>query len=399
MTDRPPSALVFLGDVSARAGYARIATSESVTEGHPDKICDQVSDAILDAFLASDPAARVACETLAAGNMIGVFGEITSTATVDIEALVRNVAREIGYTDPDFGLDAATCDVRVELRPQAPEIATAVSHDAAADPFDAVGAGDQGLMFGYATDETATLMPLPIDLAHRLAHRLARVRKDGTLSYLRPDGKTQVTIGYDAAGMPAGIVAIVVSAQHDPGIAIGQIREDLRRAVVDPVVPAALLRPETLFHLNPSGSFVVGGPTGDTGLTGRKIIVDTYGGAGHHGGGCFSGKDPTKVDRSGAYAARQAAKWLVAKGYARRAEVSVAYAIGVAAPLAINVETFGSGRTELTGAELSDLVAATFDLRPAAIIARLGLRRPIYRQVAAYGHFGRDDLDLPWERV
>ena len=379
--------------------YARIATSESVTEGHPDKICDQVSDAILDAFLVLDPAARVACETLAAGNMIGVYGEVTSTAKVEIAALVRDIVRDIGYTDPEYGLDADSCDVRVEIRPQAPEIADAVSHEGAADPFDAVGAGDQGLMFGYATDETATLMPLPIDLAHRLARRLACVRKDGTLPYLRPDGKTQVTVGYDEAGRPSGIIAVVVSAQHDAGIAIEQIRHDLRREVVDPVLPTALVMPETSFHLNPSGSFVMGGPTGDTGLTGRKIIVDTYGGAGHHGGGCFSGKDPTKVDRSGAYAARQAAKWLVASGYARRAEVSVAYAIGVAAPLAVNVETFGTGRPELADADLSGLVAATFDLRPAAIIARLGLRRPIYRQVAAYGHFGRDDLDLPWEGV
>jgi len=379
--------------------YARIATSESVTEGHPDKICDQVSDAVLDAFLALDPDARVACETVAAGNMIGVYGEVTSTASVDVEALVREVVREIGYTDPEYGLDAATCDVRVDLRHQSPEIAAGVDHEEAADPFDAVGAGDQGMMFGYATDETATLMPLPIDLAHRLARRLATVRRDGTLPYLRPDGKTQVTVGYGDDGRPAGIVAVVVSAQHNPKVTVEQVRADLRRAVVDPVLPAMLVRPETSFHLNPAGSFTVGGPTGDTGLTGRKIIVDTYGGAGHHGGGCFSGKDPTKVDRSGAYAARQAAKWVVAQGLARRAEVSVAYAIGEARPLAVNVESFGTAHGRRTDAELADLVAATFDFRPAAIISRLGLRRPIYRQVAAYGHFGRDDLDLPWERV
>ena len=381
------------------SSYPRLLTSESVTEGHPDKVCDLVSDAVLDAYLALDPEARVACETVAAGNAIWVHGEITSTARVDIEAVVRGVVRDIGYTDLAFGLDAATCDVNVGIRPQAPEIDAAVSQTSAVDPFDTVGAGDQGLMFGYATDETPTLMPLPLDLAHRLARRLAEVRRDGTLPYLRPDGKTQVTVGYDARGVPAGIVAVVVSAQHGPDISLDQIRADLRREVVGRVIPAALLRPETAFHLNPSGSFEMGGPTGDTGLTGRKIIVDTYGGAGHHGGGCFSGKDPTKVDRSGAYAARQAAKWLVAKGLARRAEVSVAYAIGVAAPLAVNVESFGTAAAGRSDAELSALVKSAFDLRPAAIIARLGLRRPIYRQIAAYGHFGRDDLHLPWERL
>jgi S-adenosylmethionine synthetase len=379
--------------------YTHVATSESVTEGHPDKICDQVSDAILDAFLALDPNARVACETLAAGNMISIYGEVTSTANVDIEPLVKSVVREIGYTDLEYGLDADSCEVRVEFRPQTPEIAQAVTHDVTVDPFDAIGAGDQGLMFGYATNETRTLMPLPLDLAHHLARRLAWVRKNGILPYLRPDGKTQVTVGYDAAGLPAGILAVVVSAQHDPGITIEQIRGDLRREVVDPVIPAALVCPETIYYLNPAGSFTVGGPTGDTGLTGRKIIVDTYGGAAHHGGGCFSGKDPTKVDRSGAYAARQAAKWIVANGYAGRAEVSVGYAIGVAVPLAIDVETFGTGHSALSDVELSARIASTFDLRPAAIIARLNLRQPLYRQVAAYGHFGRDDLDLPWERI
>jgi S-adenosylmethionine synthetase len=379
--------------------YARIATSESVTEGHPDKICDQVSDAILDAYLSVDPDARVACETIAAGNMVGVYGEVTSAGVVDIAAVVRSVVREIGYTDPDFGLDADTCAVRIGLRPQSPDIDQGVSRHPSADPFDDLGAGDQGMMFGYATDETSTMMPLPLDVAHRLARRLAAVRKDGTLPYLRPDGKTQVTIGYDAAGSPAGIVAVVISAQHDPDVDLGQLREDLRREVVNPIVPAALVGTDTVFHLNPTGSFVIGGPTADTGLTGRKIIVDTYGGAGHHGGGCFSGKDPTKVDRSGAYAARQAAKWLVAKGYARRAEVSLAYAIGVAAPLAINVESFGTAVSRSTDEDLADLVRSTFDFRPAAIIEWLGLRHPIYRQVAAYGHFGRDDLDLPWERV
>ncbi len=381
------------------SGYARIATSESVTEGHPDKLCDQVSDAVLDAYLAVDDVARVACETVAAGNAIWIHGEITSNATVDIEAVVRAVVRDIGYTDPDFGLDAATCAVHVGIRPQSPDIAAAVGQDQAGDPLDAVGAGDQGLMFGFACDETPTFMPLPIDLAHRLARRLAAVRRDGTLPYLRPDGKTQVTVGYHADGRPAGIVALVVSAQHHPGISLERIRADLRREVVDAVIPAALLRPETAIHLNPSGSFTVGGPTGDTGLTGRKIIVDTYGGAAHHGGGAFSGKDPTKVDRSGAYAARQAARWLVATGLARRCEVSVAYAIGVATPLAVNVASFGTATMGRTDADLSALVAGTFDLRPAAIIDRLGLRRPIYRQVAAYGHVGRDDIDLPWERA
>ncbi|MEI7745131.1 MAG: methionine adenosyltransferase, partial [Chloroflexota bacterium] len=334
--------------------YARIVTSESVTEGHPDKLCDQVSDAILDAFLARDPGARVACETVAAGNAIWVHGEITAnpqaTADIDIDHLVRSVVRDIGYTDPDFGLDAETCAVHVGIRPQAPEISGAVGVE---------GAGDQGMMYGYACDETQTLMPLPIDLAHRLARRLTGVRRDGTIGYLRPDGKTQVTVGYDAGGRPAGIAAIVVSAQHHPGIELAQIHADLRRHVIDPVVPAELIGPDTRFHLNPSGSFTLGGPTADTGLTGRKVIVDTYGGVGRHGGGCFSGKDATKVDRSGAYAARQAAKWIVERGLASRAEVSVAYAIGVAAPLAVNVDSFGTGADGRTDAELSALVTET----------------------------------------
>jgi len=381
-----------------RSAYARIVTSESVTEGHPDKLCDIVSDAVLDAHLAQDPFARVACETVAAGNAIWVHGEITSRATVDIEPLVRSLVRKIGYTDPDFGLDADTCEINVGIRPQSPDIDGAVSHSTVGDRFDAVGAGDQGLMFGFATDETDTLMPLPLDIAHRLARRLAEVRRDGTIPYLRPDGKTQVTVGYDEGGEATAILAVVVSAQHHPGIELGIIQADLRSHVVDPILPPALIRPETKFHLNPSGVFTVGGPTGDTGLTGRKIIVDSYGGIGHHGGGCFSGKDPTKVDRSGAYAARQAARWLVANRHARKAEVSVAYAIGVAAPIAVNVDTFGTGTEDWSDGELSSLVASTFDLRPAAIIERLELRRPIYEPIAAYGHFGRDDLDLPWER-
>jgi len=377
--------------------YARIATSESVTEGHPDKICDQVSDAVLDAFLALDPRARVACETIAAGNMIGVYGEVTSTATVDIEAVIRNLVREIGYTDLAFGLDAGTCDVRVELRPQAPEIDVAVTRGEATDPFDSVGAGDQGLMFGYATDETATLMPLPLDLAHRLARRLAAVRKDGSLPYLRPDGKTQVTVGYDAAGVPSGIVAIVISAQHDPGIAIEQIRVDLRRFVVDPIIPAELVRPDTVFHLNPSGSFTLGGPTGDTGLTGRKIIVDTYGGAAPHGGGAFSGKDPSKVDRSAAYAARYVAKNVVAAGLARECEVQVSYAIGIARPTSVMAYTKGTGK--IPDEKLAQIIQQVFDLRPKGIIRALDLLRPIYLKTAAYGHFGRDEPEFTWEAI
>ena len=373
--------------------FARLATSDSVTEGHPDKLCDQVSDAVLDAHLAGDPLAHVACETVAAGNAVWVHGEIASAARgVDHEAVVRAVVREIGYTDPAYGLDADTCRVIVGLRQQSAEIGAAV--DAGAD----LGAGDQGLMFGYATDETPTLMPLPIDLAHRLARRLAEVRRDGTIPYLRPDGKSQVTVGYGEDGRPAGVVAVVVSAQHHPGVPLEQIRADLERHVVRAVVPAELLGPWTTLHLNPSGSFAVGGPTGDTGLTGRKVIVDTYGGAVPHGGGAFSGKDPTKVDRSGAYAARQAARWVVAEGLARRAQVSVAYAIGVPEPVMVSVDAFGTAAGGRADADLGALVAGRFDLRPAAIIERLGLRRPIYRPTAAYGHFGRDDLDLPWER-
>ncbi len=378
--------------------FASLATSESVTEGHPDKLCDQVSDAVLDAHLAQDPFARVACETVAAGNAIWVHGEITSRATVDHEALVRAVVREIGYTDAAYGLDADTCTVTVGLRRQSPEIGAAVD-GATGDHGDHgdIGAGDQGVMFGYATDETDALMPLPIHLAHGLARRLAAVRKDGTLGYLRPDGKAQVTVGYDAAGRPVAVTAVVVSAQHHPGVPLERIREDLEREVVRAVVPAALMGPWTVLHLNPSGSFEIGGPTGDTGLTGRKIIVDTYGGAARHGGGAFSGKDATKVDRSGAYAARQAARHVVAQGLARRAEVSVAYAIGVARPVMVSVETFGTAAPGWDDVRIAALVDAQLDLRPAAIIERLGLRRPIYRQTAAYGHFGRTDIALPWE--
>ena len=377
---------------------ARVITSESVTEGHPDKLCDQISDAILDAYLARDPKARVACETVAAGDCIGVFGEITSMARVEIESLVRHVVRDIGYTDIASGVDADRCKVHVALREQSPEIGHGIDHEGSSDPLDALGAGDQGLMYGYATDETPSAMPVPIDLAHRLARRLAAVRKDGTLGYLRPDGKTQVSVAYDAAGTPLGVVGVVVSAQHDPDITIERIREDLRHIVVEPVIPEPLLLPRAAIHLNPTGSFILGGPTGDTGLTGRKVIVDTYGGVGRHGGGCFSGKDPTKVDRAGAYAARQAARWLVADGRARRAEVSLAYAIGVSRPIAVNVDTFSTAHQGTTDSELSALVTERFDFRPAAIIERLDLRRPIYRQVAAYGHFGREDLDLPWEK-
>ena len=364
---------------------------ESVTEGHPDKLCDQVSDAILDAHLAQDPLARVACETVAAGNAVWVHGEVTSRANVDHEALVRGVVRDIGYTDRAFGLDADTCSVTVGLRQQSREIGEAV------DGHGDLGAGDQGVMFGYATDETPTLMPLPIDLAHRLARRLAQVRKDGTIAYLRPDGKTQVTVGYDSDLRPGAVTAVVVSAQHDPGVPLMRIRDDLEREVVRAVVPAELMGRGTALHLNPSGSFETGGPTGDTGLTGRKIIVDSYGGAARHGGGCFSGKDATKMDRSGAYGARQAARWVVREGLAHRAEVSVAYAIGVATPVMVTVDTFGSAAGGRSDAQIATLVYKRFDLRPAAIIERLGLRRPIFRQTAAYGHFGRPDLDLPWE--
>jgi S-adenosylmethionine synthetase len=380
-------------------------TSESVTEGHPDKICDQISDAVLDAFLANDPNARVACEVAVTTGLVLVTGEITSSSGyVDIPALVRNTIKEIGYTRAKYGFDYQTCAVLTSIDEQSPEIAQAVSKALEAregrmteDEIEAIGAGDQGLMFGFACNETPELMPLPISLAHRLARRLTEVRKNGTLSYLRPDGKTQVTVEYDENDRPVRVDTIVVSAQHSDEVTQDTIKRDIMEHVIRPIVPADMLDEQTKYFINPTGSFVVGGPQGDAGLTGRKIIVDTYGGYARHGGGAFSGKDPTKVDRSGAYAARYVAKNIVAAGLADKCEVQVAYAIGVAQPVSIYVDTFGTGK--VSDEVLEELVRKHFDLRPAGIIRMLDLRRPIYKQTATYGHFGRDDLDLPWERV
>ncbi|WP_159885416.1 methionine adenosyltransferase [Paenibacillus puerhi] len=382
----------------------RLFTSESVTEGHPDKICDQISDSVLDAFLANDPNARVACEVSVATGLVLVIGEISSRSEyVDIQAIARQTVKEIGYTRAKYGFDSSTCAVLVSLNEQSPDIAQGVNQALEAregqmsdDQIEAIGAGDQGMMFGFAVNETPELMPLPISLSHQLSHRLSEVRKNGTLDYLRPDGKTQVTVEYEG-DKPLRVDTIVISTQHAEEITLEQIQADIKEHVIKPVVPDHLIDADTKYFINPTGRFVIGGPQGDAGLTGRKIIVDTYGGYARHGGGAFSGKDPTKVDRSGAYAARYVAKNIVAAGLADKCEVQLAYAIGVAKPVSIAVDTFGTGK--VSEEKLVEIVRKNFDLRPAGIIKMLDLRRPIYKQTAAYGHFGRTDVDLPWERT
>ena len=379
-------------------------TSESVTEGHPDKVCDSISDAILDAMMAQDPMSRVACETATTTGIVLVMGEITTKANVDIQKIVRDTIREIGYDNADYGFDADTCAVITALDKQSTDIAMGVDKaleqkedSMNEDELDSIGAGDQGLQFGYASNETEEYMPYAINMAHKLAQQLTKVRKDGTLKYLRPDGKTQVTVEYDETGKPKRIDAVVCSTQHDPDVTQEQIHEDIKKYVFDAIIPADMVDADTKYFINPTGRFVIGGPHGDSGLTGRKIIVDTYGGTGRHGGGAFSGKDCTKVDRSAAYAARYVAKNIVAAGLADKCEIQLSYAIGVAHPTSVRVETFGTGK--LSETKLVEIVRENFDLRPAGIIKMLDLRRPIYKQTAAYGHFGRTDVDLPWEHL
>ena len=381
-------------------------TSESVTEGHPDKMCDAISDAVLDALMAQDPMSRVACETCTTTGLVMVMGEITTNAYVDIQKIVRDTVKEIGYTKSEYGFDANTCGVMVTLDEQSADIAMGVDKaleaklgevDMSEEELDAIGAGDQGMMFGFATNETEEYMPYPISLAHKLALQLTKVRKDGTLSYLRPDGKSQVSVEYDENGKPVRLEAVVLSTQHDADVTQEQIHEDIKKYVFDPILPKELVDEQTKFFINPTGRFVIGGPQGDAGLTGRKIIVDTYGGYARHGGGAFSGKDCTKVDRSAAYAARYVAKNLVAAGLANKCEIQLSYAIGVAQPTSVMVDTFGTSL--LSSESLVEIIRENFDLRPAGIIKMLDLRKPIYKQTAAYGHFGRSDLDLPWERL
>ena len=379
-------------------------TSESVTEGHPDKMCDQISDAILDALMEQDPMSRVACETCTTTGLVMVMGEITTNAYVDIQKIVRDTVREIGYTRGKYGFDADTCGVITAIDEQSADIALGVDtaleakeNKMSEEEIAAIGAGDQGMMFGYASDETPELMPYPISLAHKLARKLTEVRKDGTLKYLRPDGKTQVTVEYDENGTPKRLDAVVLSTQHDPDVTQEQIHEDIKKYVFDPIIPEGMVDENTKFFINPTGRFVIGGPHGDSGLTGRKIIVDTYGGMARHGGGAFSGKDCTKVDRSAAYAARYVAKNIVAAGIAKKCEIQLSYAIGVAHPTSIMVDTFGTGK--ISDEKLVEIIRENFDLRPAGIIQMLNLRRPIYKQTAAYGHFGRTDVDLPWEKT